>query len=75
MRRIFAVLCALLLMPTLANAELISIAELAQETPDVWTEEIEVNGKTISINAPVYVPEVEMLPVIRVMREKPVENT
>ena len=38
-------------------------------------EEIDVNGKTIRIDAPIYVPEVETLPVIRVMREKTVENT
>ena len=37
--------------------------------------EIKVNGKTIGIDAPIYVPEVETLPVIRVMREKTVENT
>ena len=75
MRSFFAVFCALLLMPTLASAELISITELVQETPEAWIEEIDVNGKTISIDAPIYVPEVETLPVIRVMREKTVENT
>ena len=58
MRSFFAVFCALLLMPTLASAELVSITELAQETPNVWTEEIKVNGKTIGIDAPFYVPEV-----------------
>ena len=75
MKRIFAALCALLLVPTMASAELISITELVQETPEAWIEEIDVNGKTISIDAPIYVPEVETLPVIRVMREKTVENT
>ena len=75
MKKMFAVLCALLLVPTMASAELISITELVQETPEAWIEEIDVNGKTISIDAPIYVPEVETLPVIRVMREKTVENT
>ena len=56
MRSFFAVFCALLLMPTLASAELISITELVQETPEAWIEEIDVNGKTISIDAPIYVP-------------------
>ena len=50
---------------------MISIAELTQEVPEAWKE----NGKTIRIDAPIYVPEVETLPVIRVMREKTVENT
>ena len=75
MKKMFAVLCVLLLVPMLASAELISIIELAQEVPEAWIEEIDVNGKTISIDAPIYVPEVETLPVIRVMREKTVENT
>ena len=70
MKKMFAALCALLLVPTMASAELISITELVQETPEAWIEEIDVNGKTISIDAPIYVPEVETLPVIRVMREK-----
>ena len=75
MKKMFAALCALLLAPTMASAELISIAELTQEVPEAWMEEIDVNGKTIRIDATIYVPEVETLPVIRVMREKTVENT
>ena len=59
MKKIFAVLCALLLVPTMASAELISITELVQEMPEAGIEEIDVNGKTISIDAPIYVPEVE----------------
>lgn len=31
MRRVFAALCALLLMPTLASAELVSVSELRQQ--------------------------------------------
>ena len=38
MRSFFAVFCALLLMPTLASAELISITELVQEMPEAWIE-------------------------------------
>ena len=64
MKKMFAALCALLLLPTMASAELISIIELAQEVPEAWIEEIDVNGKTISIDAPIYVPEVEKLPII-----------
>lgn len=70
MKKIFAALCALLFVPTMASAELISITELVQEMPEAWIEEIDVNGKTIRIDATIYVPEVETLPVIRVMREK-----
>ena len=66
MKKMFAALCALLLAPTMASAELISITELVQEMPEAWIEEIDVNGKTISIDAPIYVPEVETLPVLKV---------
>ena len=66
MKKMFAALCALLLAPTMASAELISITELVQEIPEAWIEEIDVNGKTISIDAPIYVPEVETLPVLKV---------
>ena len=48
MKKMFAALCALLLVPTIASAELISITELVQETPEAWIEEIDVNGKTNS---------------------------
>ena len=48
------------------RAELISIIELAQEVPEAWMEEIDVNGKTIRIDATIYVPEVETLPVLKV---------
>ena len=71
MKKIFAVLCALLLVPTIASAELISITELVQETPEAWIEEIDVNGKTISIDAPIYVPEVEKLPIISASGKNP----
>ena len=68
MKKMFVALCALLLVPTIVSAELISITELVQETPEAWIEEIDVNGKTISIDAPIYVPEVEHVEVKRVCR-------
>lgn len=71
MKKIFAAFCTLLLLPTLASAELISITELAQEVPEAWIEEIDVNGKTIRIDAPIYVPEVEKLPIIVVSGKSP----
>ena len=68
MKRWMAALCALMLIPTMAGAELISITELAKKVPKTWTEEIDVNGKIISIDAPIYVPEVEHVEVKRVSR-------
>ena len=68
MKRLFAAIAAMMLVPTMASAELISITELVQEMPEAWIEEIDVNGKTISIDAPIYVPEVEHVEVKRVCR-------
>ena len=71
MKRLFAAIAAMMLVPTMASAELISIIELAQEVPEAWIEEIDVNGKTISIDAPIYVPEVEKLPIISASGKNP----
>lgn len=59
---------ALLLVPTMACAELIGIAELTKEVPETWLEKIDVNGKTVSVDVPIYMPEVEKIDVLRIGR-------
>ena len=59
---------ALLLVPTMACAELIGIAELTKEVPETWLEKIDVNGKTVSVDVPIYIPEVEKIDVLRIGR-------
>ena len=75
MKKVLIALCALLLMPTLAmaNSGMISISELHQQVEAMgqWTQNDTVNGKTIEINAPIKVPDVDELPVITVSRLEP----
>ena len=70
MKKIFAVLCALLLVPTMASAggERISVSELKAQTPAAVEGTHEAYGRTISFRAPVYVPDVDTLPILRVKR-------
>ena len=58
MKRFATMMGALLLVPTMACAELIGIAELTKEVPETWLEKIDVNGKTVSVDVPIYMPEV-----------------
>ena len=54
MKRFATMMGALLLVPTMACAELIEIAELTKEVPETWLEKIDVNGKTVSVDVPIY---------------------
>ena len=75
MKKFLTVLCALLLVPTLAtaNSNMVSISELRQQVEAMgqWTQNDTVNGKIIEINAPIKVPDVDELPVIIVSRLEP----
>ena len=70
MKKIFAALCALLLVPTIASAggERFSLSELKAQTPAAVERTHEAYGRTISFRAPVYVPDVDALPILRVKR-------
>ena len=68
MKRFATMMGALLLVPTMACAELIEIAELTKEVPETWMEKIDVNGKTVSVDVPIYIPEVEKIDVLRIGR-------
>ena len=70
MKKMFAALCVLLLVPTMASAggERISVSELKTQTPAAVEGTHEAYGRTISFRAPVYVPDVDTLPILRVKR-------
>ncbi len=70
MKRIFAALCVLLLVPTMASAggERISVSELKAQTSAAVEGTHEAYGRTISFRAPVYMPDIETLPILRVTR-------
>ena len=56
MKRFATMMGAMLLVPTMVCAELIEIAELTKEVPENWLEKIDVNGKTVSVDVPIYIP-------------------
>ena len=70
MKKIFAAFCTLMIVPTLAlaNSDMVSISELRQqvETMERWMQTYEAHGRTIEVDVPIIVPEVEKLPVVKV---------
>ena len=70
MRRFATMIGALLLMPTVAMAsgKMVSISELRQqvETMGRWTQTYEAYGRTIEVDVPIIVPEVDEVPVLTV---------
>ncbi len=71
-RCLFAGLLAMLL-PVLAAAqgELLTIAQLHDQTPTRCSGSFSVGGETITFDAPVYVPDVKEMPVLRVRQFAP----
>ena len=70
MKKMWFVLCALLLVPTLAlaNTDMVSISELRQQVEAMgrWTKTYEAYGRTIEVDVPIIVPEVNEFPVFSV---------
>ena len=70
MKKLIATFSVLLLVPELAtaSADMVSISELRQQAKAVgrWTQTYEAHGRTIEVDIPIIVPEVEKLPVVKV---------
>ena len=70
MKRFATMMGALLLMPTLALAsgDMVSISELRQQVEMIgrWTKIYEAHGRTIEVDVPIIVPEVNEFPVFSV---------
>ena len=70
MKKILFALCALLLVPTLAlaNSDMVSISELRQQAEAMgrWTKTYEAHGRTIEVDVPIIVPEVNEFSVFSV---------
>ena len=75
MKKMFAVLCALLLVPTIAsaNSDLVSIAELHRQTVERgrWTKTYDTPNGELNVDIPILVPDVEKCPVITVENDRP----
>ena len=67
MKKIFAALCTLMIVPTLALAsgDMVSISELRQqaEAMERWTQTYEAHGRTIEVDIPIYIPNEKELAV------------
>ena len=67
MKKFLTVLCALLLVPTLAtaNSNMVSISELRQQVGAMgrWTQTYEAHGRTIEVDIPIYIPNEKELAV------------
>ena len=65
MKKFLTVLCALLLVPTLAtaNSNMVSISELRQQVEAMgrWTQTYEAHGRTIEVDIPIYIPNEKQL--------------
>ncbi len=72
MKRKHAVLLILALLiaslPHIGLCEPYHIVDLVREAPERWTGEYDVGGETIRIDAPVFVPDVNTVPILRVAR-------
>ena len=69
MKRWMVTLGAMLLMPTLAAAsgEMVSVSELREqvETMGRWQKTYQAQGRTVEVDIPIIVPEVEGIPILK----------
>ena len=76
MKKMMLWLCLMMIVPTLASADMVSISELRQQVEAIghWTQTYEAYGRTIGVDVPVIVPEVEAMPIVTVEAYNAVEN-
>ena len=78
MKKLIVTFFVLLLVPVLATAStnMVSITELRQQAENMgrWTQTYEAHGRTIEVDIPIIVPEVEKLPIITVVPYLAVED-
>ena len=70
MKKIFAALCTLMIVPTLALAsgDMVSISELCQQVEAMgrWTANYEAYKRKIEVDIPIDIPEVDAVPIVQV---------
>ena len=71
MKRLFAAIAAMMLVPMMASAggERVSLSELKAQVPDYWEASYtSKKGRTVAFNAPILMPEADTFPIMRVVR-------
>ena len=73
MKRWLCLAAALMLTPVLASAQMVSISELYDQAQTLgrWKASYEAHGRTIDVDIPIIVPEVEYCPVLTVNAVQP----
>ena len=70
MKKIFAALCTLMIVPTLALAsgDMVSVSELRQQVERMgrWTASYEAYKREIEVDIPIDMPEVDAVPIVQV---------
>ena len=70
MKKMWFVLCVLLLVPTLAlaNSDMVSVSELRQQVERMgrWTASYEAYKREIEVDIPIDIPEVNAVPIVQV---------
>ena len=70
MKKMWFVLCVLLLVPTLALAsgDMVSVSELRQQVEMMgrWTANYEAYKRKIEVDIPIDIPEVDAVPIVQV---------
>ena len=70
MKKIFAALCTLMIVPTLALAsgDMVSVSELRQQVEMMgrWTANYEAYKRKIEVDIPIDIPEVDAVPIVQV---------
>ena len=78
MKKMMVLFWTLLLFPTLAlaNNDMVSVSELRQqvEAMERWTQTYEAYGRTIEVDVPIIVPEVEKVPILSAVPVLPYQN-
>ena len=78
MKRFATMMGTLLLMPTLAlaNGDMVSISELRRQVEAMgrWTKTYEAYGRTIEVDVPIIVPEVEKMPIVMIEPWRPYDE-
>ena len=78
MKKMMVLFWTLLLFPTLALAsgDMVSISELRQQVEAMgrWAKTYEAYGRTIEVDVPIIVPEVEKMPIVMIEPWRPYDE-
>lgn len=71
MKRLIAFLLVLALTPicALAESDYVTLPELRAQAPERWTQTYETKWRTVEIDAPILLPDIDTVPIVQVARD------